>query len=217
MIDPSWNSPAFWVSMVAVLIAGTSALATYYTFRSQVDPLVIVYLAADEKHTDVIRLVIENIGKGLARNVSFELSEPLLDRVFDAPGNPPPQPMKHGPFIDGIPALAPGTKRTWAWGEYEGLRREMEDRTVFVRVRCTGDRAGVFHPAEHEEVYPIELRSFEGTNTAGTNWEQKSANQLERIAKVLNQAGTSTQPLKVELRRPLAVRKRPKAAEGEAE
>jgi hypothetical protein len=195
--------------MVAVLIAGTSAITTYYTFRSQVDPLVIVYLAPDEKHTDVIRLVIENIGKGLARNVSFELSEPLVDRVIDGPGNPKPQPMKSGPFIDGIPALGPGTKRTWMWGEYEGLRREMGDRTVFVRVRCTGDRVGVFSPAEFEEVYPIELRSFEGTDTAGTNWEQKSAHQLERIAGTLDHASTGFRPLRIELRRPKGMKKRP--------
>ncbi len=208
MAEPGWASPALWLTAVAVFLAAASAITNYYLFRTQVDPLVIVYLIADDQHVDLIKIVIENIGKGLAKNVSFKLSEPLPDRALEEKDRPNRGPMTDGPLINGIPALGPGSKRVWTWGTYEGLRKAPGGRTVTVQVYCESDRVGVFNAAELDIVCPIEIRSFAGTDSSSTNWERKSARQLELIAQVLRRASTGFQPLKIEARRRKVLRKR---------
>ena len=57
----------FWISVVLAIITVTATIINYLFFRSQIDPDVLVYVSPDEKRSSLIILIIENIGRGLAK------------------------------------------------------------------------------------------------------------------------------------------------------
>ena len=72
----------FWVSVLLVIITLSATVINWRLFRSQIDPRVIVYAEADETRPSIILIVIENIGKGLAKNVSFTLSHQIPSEAY---------------------------------------------------------------------------------------------------------------------------------------
>lgn len=201
MSDVHWAVlGAFWVSIAAALIAFGASLVNYHFFRSQIDPLVIVYATADEEHSGIINLVIENIGKGLAKNVAFELSRSIPEHAFGTKENASvPNIMSNGPLINGIPALGPGAKRIITWGEYWGLEKGIGENVVIVTVRFRGDPIGPFDPVWHEIQCPLEIKSFQGTDASDRNWEKQSANQLKKIAEILRLSASGVRPLTIKM------------------
>jgi hypothetical protein len=193
---------AFWIAVASVLISFVGAMISYYLFRSSIDPHVIVYATADEGRPSIINLVIENIGKGLAKSVSFEFSRPIPEKAFGFADAKLPNRMQSGPLINGIPALGPGAKRVITWGQFGGLYKGLGDDAIEIRVRFRGDPAGIFAAKEHEVLCPIDIKSFEGTDASDRNWAKQSASQLERIADALGHAATGFRPIKVELIEP---------------
>jgi len=106
----------FWISVVLALITVTATVINYLFFKSQIDPEVIVYVTPDEKRPSAILLIIENIGHGLSKDVSFSFSKQIPQKAFGFEDAPIPKSMDDGPFITGIPALGPGSKRVITWG-----------------------------------------------------------------------------------------------------
>ena len=107
---------ANWISVFIALIATASAAITYAVYRSSTDPEVIVYVDTDKKRPSLIILIIENIGKGPAENISFETSRDLPEKAFtiEEPQSMP-KTMISGPIVDGIPFLAPNQKIIISW------------------------------------------------------------------------------------------------------
>lgn len=93
-----------WISVFMALIATASTIITYAVYRSSTDPEVIVYVDTDKKRPSFIILIIENIGKGPAENITFETSRPLPEKAFsiEEPSNMP-ETMKSGPIVEGVP------------------------------------------------------------------------------------------------------------------
>jgi len=82
-MEPHWTTIGiFWASVVLALITVKATIINWLIFRAQIDPQVIVYAKHDEARPSIMLLVIKNVGKGLARNVHFELSKPLPHRAF---------------------------------------------------------------------------------------------------------------------------------------
>jgi hypothetical protein len=55
----------------------SAAIVSYFVYRAQADPEVLVYVAPDEGRQMTMVLVIENIGKAPAHDVTSQLSEPI--------------------------------------------------------------------------------------------------------------------------------------------
>lgn len=199
MADAHWTAlGAFWIGIAATAVALVAALVNYFFFRSHIDPAVIVYATADEARPSIINLVIENIGKGLAKDVSFEFSEPIPQRAFGIENAPMPARMSRGPLITGIPALGPGARRVITWGQYGGLHRALGDRIVDVRVRFRSDPVGImFGPQQYEVLCHVDVFSFAGTDASDRNWDKKGAEALKRIATTLDRASRGVRPLEV--------------------
>ena len=96
------------ISLVALVIALTSTIINYLVLHSQEDPEVTVYARPDSRRPTMINLVIENIGKGRARNVRFKANRPIPQRAFGFENASEPEEMKEGPLVSGIPAFAAG-------------------------------------------------------------------------------------------------------------
>lgn len=187
------------MAAIATLVALGATIVNYYLLRSQVDPQVVVYATSDPDRPTIINLVIENIGKGVARNVSFSLSHPIPTKAFGINDPPVSATMKSGPLFSGIPALGPGSSRVTTWGQYGGLHKGLGDEVVTVSVAYRGERVGFFDPVWYEADYPLEVYSFDGTDASDRNWSKKSAKQLEGIAKTLNQSASGFRPLRIQM------------------
>lgn len=145
-------------------------------------------------------LVIENIGRGLAKDVTFTFSEPLPEKAFGIENAPMPKTMSYGPLVTGIPSLGPGSKRVLTWGQYGGLEKGLEDRVVEVTAIYRSDHRYLIGSKKHKTISPLDIKSFEGTDASDKNWAKKSAEHLEKIAKTLDHATSGSRSLKVEIR-----------------
>jgi hypothetical protein len=173
------------LSLLALVIALTSTIINYLVLRSQRDPDVIVYALPDSRRPTIINLVIENIGKGRARDVRFEANRPIPKRAFGFDNAQEPEIMREGPLVSGIPAFASGEKRIFTWGQFGGLRKGLGDNTLEITATYKSYPSLRFSPKKHKTTSHIDIRSFEGTDASDQNWDKKAVEQLEQIAKAL--------------------------------
>lgn len=190
----------FWISVVLAFITVNATLISYLIFRSQIDPEVVVYADVDETRPSIIVLIIENIGRGLAKDVTFELSAPLPEKAFGFNDAPVPKEMSYGPLISGIPSLGPGSKRIITWGQYGGLEKWLGDSVVLVTAKYRSDHRYLVGSKKHATVSPLDIKSFEGTDASDKNWGKKTSEQLEKIARTLEHVTSGFSSFKVEIR-----------------
>lgn len=188
----------FWITVVMAVLTITATSISYLIYRAATDPNVVVYATLDERRPSIILLVIENIGKGIAKNVTFNFKKPIPSRAFGWADAPMPAQMQEGPLITGIPALGPGARRVITWGQYGGLHKGLGDEVVDVTIRYRGEPFVFLRGQDYETVCPLEVKSFEHTSSPDHNWDKKAAEQLERIAKALEKV-TDYEGLKVQV------------------
>ncbi|MGV6953866.1 hypothetical protein [Pseudomonas chlororaphis] len=124
---------ASWISIFMALIAVATAIVTYAVFRSATDPTVIVYAQPDLQRQSIVNLIVENIGKGAAHEVSFKSSRPLPEKAFSIPvPERTPDQMQSGPIVTGVPFLAPGQRLSISWGQYGGLYKYLGEDPIHI-------------------------------------------------------------------------------------
>lgn len=189
---------AFWATFAVAIITVMATIINYLLYRSQTDPEVIVYVTTDPKRPSIILLVIENIGKGLARNINFSFSKPIPKRAFGLGAEAPmPAEMDRGPLISGIPALAPRATRVINWGQLGGLTKWMNDDVIDITITYDSNRNDAFSPQSHQTVCPIDVKSLIGINASET-LENEAVKELKRIGDALAELvlnNKSTAPL----------------------
>jgi len=193
----NWSS---WVTAVATFVlaflTGIYVWVTHRILKAQSAPCVIVSVVHDDTRPSILQLVVRNIGRGLAHDVTFEASRPIparawgitLDKAQD------PEIMSSGPLIDGIPALGPGEERRIDWGQYGGLFKCIGEEPIVVKCSCK--KNGKLTPPTRCK---LEVKSFAGTCVSERDPAVKLARELEKIAKELNHLGSGFHMLRVEL------------------
>lgn len=182
------NDVAFWLSIAATLIAAFAAFVGYAVYRDQTDPAVIVYAEADVERQTMINLVVENIGKSPAADISFKPSEELPAKAWGLSVDSPDEPerMTTGPLIRGIPYLPPGGRRVVTWGQYGGLRKALGDRAVTVTVEYRGKRLLPPWPRRLTSSCLLEVFSFEANDASDRNFPKQIADNLKAVGKSLD-------------------------------
>src|SRR4051794_4185310 len=107
-------------TVVLTIVTMQYVLLTHKLTKAQTDPHVIVY-AQNRPSIDLrvmIEIAIENIGKGVARDIQFSLSKSIPCRFLSKSNTGI---MDEGPLINGIAALGPGQKRVLLWGTFEEI------------------------------------------------------------------------------------------------
>lgn len=187
-MEASWTQIGmFWATASLAVITVTAVIINYFLLRSQIDPHVIVYAKHDESRPTIILLIIENVGKGMAHNVRFELSRPIPLRAFgiDPKTAEEPVPMTEGPFVNGIPSLGPGSSRVFAWGQYGGLVKALGDEPVGVKTVFLSRRLPPLESTPLVTESVLEIDSFAGTDAVDPDGARQSAKELKRIADTL--------------------------------
>lgn len=204
-MQPSWTDVGvFWITIGVGLVTAAATAINYFLYRSQVSPEVVVYVVADDRRPSIINLVIENIGKGVAKKVRFTLSEPLPAKAFgiDKPASDAGGTMESGPLITGIPSLGPGVRRVLTWGQYGGLYAAIGNRVVTITARYEADRHTPWDPDEIVTESFVDVKSLEMTSIADHNYDKVTSEQLKNIARTLEQVTGGWRTLKIEIQNP---------------
>lgn len=184
----------FWTAVAALAASASACLAALYTWltyrlvRSQKEPNVIVYVRHDESRPSLLQIVIENIGRGLATDVSFKASRPIPARAWgisEAEAKPS-EPMTEGPLVHGIPGLGPGDSRKLTWGQYGGLKNALGDEVIEIVCRYGDGR----RRRQYSVVSKLDVRSFAATDAVPSD-AARVTRELERIAKAVENLGTN--------------------------
>lgn len=178
-------------TLALVVLTGAYVVLTYRLLRTQTDPHVVVYARDDRERPTLIEIVIENVGRSVAEDVRFEVSEPLVRAYGVSPKDPPSdtRPLDTGPLVSGIPGLSPGGTRRIVWGQFGGLRHLLGDRVVTVTARFK--RGGRELPPVACE---LDVRSFDETDASRAP-NVRVADDLHRVAQAIERLERSVEKL----------------------
>ena len=173
---------AFLVNIMMMLIAVASSLISYLVYKESSSPDVIVYLEQDKDARSILNLVIKNIGKSAAKDITFKSSRPLPQHAFSGEKS---QEMHEGPLISGIPFLAPGASRTLMLGNYAGLKEWIEDYKVQIDIEFYKANARKFRSKIIRNVSYLETYSFLGVSASDNSVGNKIQLELKKIEKAI--------------------------------
>jgi hypothetical protein len=188
-----------WVTATATLVL------TFLTFvyvrltkailEAQSDPCVVLTVVHEDAHPTIIQLVAKNIGTGLANDIRFEFNHAIPEKAFgitkrEATGV---RLMKHGPLINGIPALAPGEVRKMYWGQYGGLKDALNGKDIVATCRFRKGKKEM--PAMQ---CPLDIESFFNT-VAAEPPVLTAAKSLSEISKDLRAIAKGYHKIKIEV------------------
>jgi hypothetical protein len=174
----SWNVTGTVASLAAALAAGIYTWLTYRLVRSQNEPHVIVYVHHDDSRPTLLEIVVENIGRGLATQLTFAASRPIPHRAFGVSVDTaqPGTTMTEGPLITGVPSLAPGESRRMTWGQFGGLYNALGADTI--AVTCEYMHGNRRMPVS---VSYLEVLSFQATSAAESD-AARLVGEVKRLA-----------------------------------
>jgi hypothetical protein len=193
-----WNETQVVATIAAAVAAFVAAAVAWVTFRQQFEPEVIVYATPDLSRPTNILLVIENVGRRAAWDVSFTSSRPLPSKAWGitpkAAESMPAEQMTTGPMITGIPFLGPGSRRQISWGQYGGLFRALGPEGITITCRFRSDAIAWSAPRDHVTTSVLEAYSFDATDAVDADGARQSAEQLKRIADFLEGRASKMSP-----------------------
>ena len=166
----------FWTTVILAMTAVAAVAVSVRTWRAQIDPCVIMYVRRDEARPMCLDLIVQNVGKGLARNIELEWSGALPIRAFQS---------GHAELdIKHIPALGPGVSWLVLWGEYDALENLLGSRVTYVTCKFFNHDGKELPPV----VCPIEHRSFGAIDATDADGARQCAKELRRIGDALAKA-----------------------------
>lgn len=193
----------FWVPMGSIVIALIALGVSVMAYLSNVEPKIIVYLSMDEDSMEIIVINVENIGSGVAENITLDLPDNIPWRAFGITGNvtKQPQALESGPLRKGIKMLEPGGKRRFMWGQYGGLIEALGDESPSVEIKYDYPCRIKPYRITRDARFILEVKSFENVPSGANDPMLKTARALEEISQVLQNSSTDFSPLHVALAR----------------
>ena len=184
----------FWTAVAALGASATALVTIVYTYftarlvQSQSEPKVIVYVRHDADRPSLLILVIENIGRDIARSVAFKPSRPIPTEAFGIAGpNQDMKTMTGGPFVMRIPSLGPGDSRVITWGQYGGLSAAIGPTPIALEYTYKHGRRTLSGSTA------LEVTSFANTDA--------SARPAVASARALKEISTALQQIASDIRR----------------
>lgn len=170
------------INILTMLVAVGSSCISYLVYKESTYPDVIVYLEQNNEVKTVLNIVIKNIGKSAAKDVTFSFNE---DTFKNSLPNGEYSALTKGALVSGIPFLAPGSCRILRLGNFADSKKILGDHKI--RVTTTFRKANSKNPFAKNitnESY-IELLSLARVDASDNSNEKKIAENLARIEKAL--------------------------------
>lgn len=167
------------VALVTLFLAGIALYGNRISSKAlglQSDPYVILYVKFERDRYSLF-IVAENIGKGIAKDITFKLDAQLPDHVGIRTH---PDMLENSFLNNGIKSLAPNEKREIWWGGANDLV-EKAPKTI-INTTCSFKSATNKKMPKVENV--IEVASFIN-HDANTTQIKEIEKKLEKISKSL--------------------------------
>ena len=172
---------SLFVSELVALVAIASLYISNIVYVDSTSPEVIVYLEQNNDSPEIIDLVIENIGKGVAKDVTFNTSKPLPYHAWDENKL---KFMEDGPIIKGIPFFAPKAKRKFQFGNYVGISNYIGNEIISLEVTCKSKHRTLLGFKKVRSTSYLDIYSFAGIDASDNSNLKKVAKHLGDISKV---------------------------------
>ncbi|WP_272668018.1 hypothetical protein [Providencia sp. PROV117] len=171
------------INVLMMLIAIMSSFISYLIYKDNSSPDVIVYLELDKDAKTLLNLVIKNIGKSPAKNVTFKLDRKLPQFAHS---NSNAEEMIDGALFTGIPFLAPGASRVSMIGDYHGLDKWFQGKGIRVETAFyKANNRSILNKLITNESF-LEIYSFKAVSSADNSAKTKIVNELRNINKSLS-------------------------------
>ncbi len=175
-----------WISVFMVLVASASTAITYVVYRSTTDTEVIVYADTDRKRPSILNLIIKNIGKGPALDITFHPSRDLPSNAFGIQlSKGMPDKMSDGPIIVGLPYLAPNQEIVITWGQYGGLKKYLGSSYIEIKSKYSRSKSVRPFTRSIESISKLDISQFKATDASDHNWGSKLVKAVEASTKEL--------------------------------
>lgn len=183
---PVWTAIASVAAGVSALLAAIYTSLTFRLVRLQADPKVIVYVKHDLERMSILMIVIENIGRDIAYDVTFNASKSIPIKAYGLTVEDarPAEIMNDGPLIEGIPALGPGDSREITWGQFGGLTQALGDSPIVLDYTYRSGNRLIQGKSK------LEVRSYLGTDAS-----EKPSVKVARSIKELSESSKSIETI----------------------
>ena len=103
--------------IISPLVTLLAVLVAYLALLRQSRPHIVIHYRPNPNISSFIDLVIENLGSGMARNISFSKPLPVKCYGIEKPNGECAEALKNG-----LPALVAGQQYVFDGGQYGGLK-----------------------------------------------------------------------------------------------
>jgi hypothetical protein len=154
--------------------------------RDQAQPYVFVDLRPDERDPVLMMLMIENLGRTVARDVRVAFDPPLRSKTFS-------QISDLRVLREGVAALPPGRRLSWFFES----SFEIFDPNLPGKYTVTVDAVGPFGPLD-QLVYDIDLSALEHSEARSRAQLKDVVDQLRRVSEALDHLKPATGRLRLQ-------------------
>ena len=168
----------FLINIFMALIAIIASLISYAIYSDSSSPDIITYIEQDKEARTIINLVIKNIGRGSARNVTFKkhaANIALTNKKID-----------QGILTSGIPYLAPGAERVIMLGTYHELESYFNNAPIKVDAIYSRTKSILFFSRKIKSSCYLDITSFSGVFAGDNSNENKIHKELGKIRSELS-------------------------------
>jgi hypothetical protein len=175
-----WTAIAGVSAVATVIVTALSVRMSYVMWRSQNEPKVIVYVRHDRDRSTMLHIVIENIGRDIASDITFTPSRPIPANAFGMEqARRPIAAMNQGPLVHGVRSLGPGDRREVVWGQYGGLTDALNNGSIDLRYDYRYGRRKLSGSAV------LDVESFQ-MNDASATPASDTARHIDSLAKSIS-------------------------------
>ena len=140
--------------IVTLIISLLMLKCLYFPIKLSIDPEMCVCMTS-RGGKGAMLLIIKNMGKGVAKDISFSLSSPIPS-FHDKDLN------KSNPLFAGLLEFHPEDERVILLGASGEVLKKLGDDIIFVTIKYSAKRKGLWGYKKYTTICPIDGKSFRG-------------------------------------------------------
>ncbi len=180
--------------ILTIFISLTSLTVAYLAYYNNSIADIVIYAKVDLDRPSLINLVIHNIGKGIAQNISIKSSAPIpknaygIERLTDRK-----EFFDSGIFLNGIPILFPNEQLKIDWGQYGGLLESLNNQPITFSISFySKTNLQIFKRKIIREI-SIDISMFQNISIGQPTFQLEVKKSLQSISKSLEKISKNIQ------------------------
>lgn len=164
------------VAFFSLIVAIGSLIVTYIVYFNNSKGDVVVYTKVDLDRQGLILLVIHNIGKGIAQDITYNGTESIIKNSsgYDI-----------GAFISGTPILFPDEKLIYSLGMYHNLKNTLPDHPIELDIHFRTKIALYPYRRKIKNAVTIDINAFSGVDIGESIFQKDVRTSLKEISSSL--------------------------------